>query len=1675
MATNTIPTKQNHTAANNASGNTSGPYAISFDYLLESDVEVRVNNTLKTQTTHYTFPTKNSIQFTSGNFPSIGNVIQIKRNTNITVPKVDFQDGSVLNESDLDNNSKHILFGMQETKEDTESLVNTFTGSTAPTGISNGARWYDTVSGRTFVYYVDADSAQWVESNPPFDFGQSSTISNSNISATAGIEGSKLQASSGSNSGTMSAADFTKLSGIETGATRDQTDAEIRTAVEAATDSNVFTDADHSKLNAIEANADVTDATNVDAAGAVMNSDTSTSSMNFVIDEDNMSSNSATKVPTQQSVKAYVDTEVADLVNSAPSTLDTLGEIATALNNDAALNTTLTNSIATKLPLAGGTLTGDVTFTGDSADIVFDKSDNALEFADNAKLVFGDGGDLTIVHDSNHSSIKNITGNFSILSDTILLKNAANSESFIRCQNSGVELYHANSLKLTTYSGGFNLTGKLNVSGDIDIPDNSKLLIGTGDDIKIFHNSTDSFIENTAGNLHIRPKASEEGIKLTPDGAVELYHDNVKKAETASNGLDVEGTVTCDDILLANSIQHEGQTNTKIEFDGTQIKLFSNAVQRLNISQFAAFLQTGYKLSFLSVSGESPYIRSFGTNNGDIEIGQGTESMAQFKRDGAVELYHNGTKKFETTSTGVSVTGDIVLNGSDLDIYTSNGALIANDSDGASSTARSGSNIDHIWHDDTNDSWNLVSDSTYKSKGNTNINVGSINGNSFTTFKYHGAAGDGTTDDSTAVTNALATGKRVNGDGLIYKVSAVPTDFKNIRNAAFKVDKQIHPSKDFFNQNTAKITNNRAYTAWAQDKSYVVNNQIKVWSNFGDAHKDGVRRPICFISDDGGNSYPETTLLEDPKFEKLESMSAGTDGIYEYVFASKAAHTIDINDANIGSVTHYMYRRPVAVKRVQKVIATSAVSTANETITITNHGYGTGLEVKYNDEGGTAIGGLSDTHYFVIRVDANTIKLASSLTNAEAGTAINLTGTGNNSQTITPYAGTYQRWKRTTITLPVSPYGSPAIKPIFQHSFAAGNGYIVTGATNGSGSFLVWSTDEGATWTAKGLISGGNYEEPTVRYDSTTSSFYAFSRGGNSDGQIAYHIIPHALNSSTVTTHIAPSSFWTPDTRVQDSPVPFVIKDGYIHAFCTLRGTNADERPDSFYIKHQLSDGANIWTYAELYNIGQLLQLEKGDHDGTGGQNGVPAGASGVGIGSALIYNDKIMFFYSSEERSQADEDPDQDLGVDKIVNLYQFVLNDKVKYGVTNYVDNFVEDRSSTNIAKLIPDTTPDNRNRQSWWQSHGNFIFSKTRSFSDPHINSRTLDTSSFSHETGSQLAAFDSYDTSGEVSIFGETPNNNEKFGFTVYNTDDGGATGFMVQHDQSLDILCDGSSKATVNTSGQIKIPDNGKLLFGAGDGTNGDLEIYHDGSHTYLDCPSGAGNGDLIIKADDFHVKASNNEFMIEANENAGVHLYHNNSEKCKTTEYGFSVNNNILSWNEGSSGTNDNIDHIWHSDSANAFYFISDGTEKSTTGSSKLVAGAIVFAANDPGTAANRLDDYEEGTHTPGFANLNNSSHVSVTYFHYTKVGRLVHVDVLFNCNASLNDGSGFGFSLPFTQAGSRSGVMAGVTDAGVSVAAVLDPNASTTYIKLIDANTHVNYTTFAGHELRITGTYEAA
>ena len=94
-------------------------------------------------------------------------------------------------------------------------------------------------------------------------------------------------------------------------------------------------------------------------------------------------------------------------------------------------------------------------------------------------------------------------------------------------------------------------------------------------------------------------------------------------------------------------------------------------------------------------------------------------------------------------------------------------------------------------------------------------------------------------------------------------------------------------------------------------------------------------------------------------------------------------------------------------------IATSKVNTTDNTIEVANHGFRTGTKLTYGNGGGTALAGLSDsTAYFVIAKEttdsgttfgdltANTFALASSLSNAQSGTAINLTGAGNNSQTL---------------------------------------------------------------------------------------------------------------------------------------------------------------------------------------------------------------------------------------------------------------------------------------------------------------------------------------------------------------------------------------------------------------------------------------------------------------------------------------------------------------------------------------------------------------------------------------------------------------------------------------------------------------------------------------------------
>ena len=243
-------------------------------------------------------------------------------------------------------------------------------------------------------------------------------------------------------------ADHTKLNSIETSATADQTASEIRALVESATDSNVFTDADHTKLNGIEASA-TADQTKADIEG--LGIDVPATNLTGTIPAARLST-ATTQAESDDSTKiattAYVVDKITTLIGGAPSTLNDLNELSAAINDDANYNSTLTTALATKLPLAGGTMTGDVLY------------------GDNVKAKFGASSDLQIYHDGNNSLIKenNTSGSLRILGTNLSLESTAQAYFLEGIAGGAVSVYHNGSAKLATTSTGASVTGSLAVS-----------------------------------------------------------------------------------------------------------------------------------------------------------------------------------------------------------------------------------------------------------------------------------------------------------------------------------------------------------------------------------------------------------------------------------------------------------------------------------------------------------------------------------------------------------------------------------------------------------------------------------------------------------------------------------------------------------------------------------------------------------------------------------------------------------------------------------------------------------------------------------------------------------------------------------------------------------------------------------------------------------------------------------------------------------------------------------------------------------------------------------------------------------------------------------------------------------------------------------------------------------
>ena len=238
-------------------------------------------------------------------------------------------------------------------------------------------------------------------------------------------------------------------------------------------------------------------------------------------------SDNSTKVATT----AYADTAISNLIDSSPGTLNTLNELAAALGDDANFSTTITNSIATKLPLAGGNLTGGL---GVSGDITVTGTVDGIDIAALSSTVSG------ITTNATHSG--EVTGSGALtIADNIVdeanlkVSNSPTNGYFLSAQSGntgGLTWANVDLSSKLSLTGG-NLTGTLGTTviewstqarGNDDCP----IYLGTNNDLKIHHNGSASIVE-TGHNGQTLPLH----IKGEP---IELYHSGSKKFETTASG-----------------------------------------------------------------------------------------------------------------------------------------------------------------------------------------------------------------------------------------------------------------------------------------------------------------------------------------------------------------------------------------------------------------------------------------------------------------------------------------------------------------------------------------------------------------------------------------------------------------------------------------------------------------------------------------------------------------------------------------------------------------------------------------------------------------------------------------------------------------------------------------------------------------------------------------------------------------------------------------------------------------------------------------------------------------------------------------------------------------------------------------------------------------------------------
>ena len=295
-----------------------------------------------------------------------------------------------------------------------------------------------------------------------------------------------------------------------------------------------------------------------------------------------------------------------DVIVGSGVTLSPDGDIfATGVTTSTTFVGNLTGNVTGNI--SGGTVAGSTgTFT------------SHVSLGDSDQLRFGDSNDLVIQHNGTDSLISDTgTGDLYIRgSDDIFIQKGDGSETFISCKDDGaVKLYHNNTLRLETRTSDVKF-----YDGLVAI-DNAQIQLGSSGDLKLYHDGTNSYVDNSVGGIlrvrghsssqvEIQPKGGQYGVTLIPDGAVELYHNGTKQCETSANGLAFPAGKGIDFSAQTHGTAASGVTVNSELLDHYEEGTFSPLLKRLmtNGSTETNFYDQGTKQGYYQIIGNRIWI-----------------------------------------------------------------------------------------------------------------------------------------------------------------------------------------------------------------------------------------------------------------------------------------------------------------------------------------------------------------------------------------------------------------------------------------------------------------------------------------------------------------------------------------------------------------------------------------------------------------------------------------------------------------------------------------------------------------------------------------------------------------------------------------------------------------------------------------------------------------------------------------------------------------------------------------------------------------------------------------------------------------------------------------------------------------------------------------------------------